>query len=174
MRKLSRTFLKRAFLFNSVLLILTLSACSSGPAVRSEKELSVILFTDLSPESMVSFTAGDNGEYTRRIATAAEKLYKFGNPGGNSVDLILHTQLQHWEKKVSGLLSKRYEIHLNGTLVDQDSRRIGVIEGGLEYRRGRFLLQVSDEAQQIDAWDQDFIEWSAGKLISALTSSLNI
>ncbi len=149
--------------------VLVFFACSGAPAGRSEPGLTLELFEEPSPGAAVSFAALDSSEFSRRIAGETEK--RFRPPGSPEVELklLLRTAVQSREDRSPGFLSKRYEIHLEGSLMDRDNRRIGTLLGRLEYRRSRFQLSGNDEADQYDIWDRDFVEWCAERIVEALT-----
>jgi len=161
--------LRRAVLLCSVLPALILTACSGVPAGRSDPGLVLELFEEIQPGTPVILTAADSSEYTRRIAHAAAKMLSSEKVYGTGVELELRTSLGQWEDRSPGFLFKRYEINLNGQLVDEESEPIGSLEGRLEYRRQRLRLAISDEADQYEEWDRDFVLWTAGKIVEALT-----
>lgn len=148
---------------------LVLFACSGTPSGRSEPGLIFVPFEELSSGAAVSFTARDSSEFSRRIVDEAAKRFRRPESPEVELELLLRTRVQAWEDRSPGFFSKRYEIYLEGSLMDQDSTGIGKLQGLLEYRRSRFQLSGSDEADQFDIWDRDFVEWCAGKIVEALT-----
>ncbi|WP_319559426.1 hypothetical protein [Marispirochaeta sp.] len=152
-----------------LLIAMIIGSCSGVPAGQDEPGLTMVLSEDLPPGTPVFVSPQDSHEFTRRIAAASENELRGTGRTESGIEVLLSSRLKQREDRGPAFLSKRYEIYLDGMLVNQVSEQVGSFTGRLVYKRTRIRLAVTDEAEQFDMWDRDFVEWSAQKIREALT-----